>query len=81
MTNLFNAELLGLSSDRAHVLGAPKAEDREKDDSKKGEAQAEAHAVTETLRQIDANNDANDEVNEWDEHQNDPPAGSAHDLA
>ena len=62
-------------------MGASKTKNREKDDSKKGEAQTEAYTMAETLRQIDAKNDADDEVYEWDEHQNDPPAGPAHDLA
>lgn len=81
MTNLFNAELLGLSSDRALVLRTAKAQDREKDDSKKGEVQTKANAVAETLRQIDGKNDRDDEVYERDEHQNHPPTRSAHDLA
>ena len=61
-------------------MGAPKTKNREKDDPEKGEAHAEANAVAETLRQIDAKNDGDDEVYEWDEQQDDPPGGSAHDL-
>ena len=52
-----------------------------RNDFQKSEADSEAGAFTEALCHIDAENYADNEIHEWNKHQNDPPAGSADDLA
>ena len=47
----------------------------------KSEANSEACAFTEALCHVDAKNNSHDDIHEWDKHQNDPPTGSADDLA
>jgi hypothetical protein len=61
-------------------LRTAKAKNWEKDKTEKDKPESETHALAETLCQIDAKNDPDDEVYEWDEQQDDPPGGSAHDL-
>src|SRR6266498_4913118 len=66
---------------RTLVLRAAKAEDRPENDSQKSEANSEARTFTEAFRHIDGENNSHDDINERDEHQKNPPAGSADDLA
>jgi hypothetical protein len=61
-------------------LRTAKAKNWVKDKTEKDRPESETHALAETLCQIDAKNDPDDEVYEWDEQQDDPPGGSAHDL-
>jgi hypothetical protein len=63
------------------ILRAAKTKDRPENDAQKSEADSESHTFTEALRHIDAENDSYDDINERDEQQNDPPAGSADNLA
>jgi hypothetical protein len=70
-----------LSSRWALILRAAETKDRPENDAQKSEADSEAHTFTEALRHIDAEDNSHDDVNERDEQQNDPPAGSTYNLA
>ena len=70
-----------LSSHWPLILRAAETKDRPENDAQKSEADSEAHTFTEALRHIDAENNSYDDINERDEQQNDPPAGSAYNLA
>ena len=63
------------------ILRAAEAEDRPENDSQKSEADSEARTFTEAFRHIDAENYTDNEIHERDKHQNDPPPGSADNLA
>lgn len=63
------------------ILRAAETKDRPENDAQKSEADSEACALAEALRHIDAENNSYDDINEGDEQQNDPPAGSAYNLA
>ena len=62
-------------------MRAAETKDRPENDAQKSEADSEAHTFTEALRHIDAENNSCDDINERDQQQNDPPAGSAYNLA
>ena len=62
------------------ILGATEAEDRQENDSQESDTDSESGTFAEALRQIDAQNNHNDEVHERNQHQENPPAGSADDL-
>ena len=70
-----------LSSRWPLILRAAETEDRPENDAQKSEADSEAYTFTEALRHIDAENNSYADINQRDEQQNDPPAGSAYNLA
>src|SRR4030095_13340320 len=70
-----------LPSRWALILRAAETKDRPENDAQKSEADPEADTFTEALRHIDAEDNSHDDVNERDEKKNDPPAGSAYNLA
>ena len=70
-----------LSSRWPLILCAAETKDRPENDAQKSEADSEAYTFAEALRHINAENNSYDDINERDEQQNDPPAGSAYNLA
>src|SRR6188472_2437122 len=70
-----------LSSRWPLIWRAAETEDRPENDAQKSEADSEAYTFAEALRHINAENNSYDDINERDEQQNDPPAGSAYNLA
>ena len=69
-----------MRGDWSLILGATEAEDRQENNSQESDPDSESCTFTEALRQIDAQNNHNDEVHERNQHQENPPAGSADNL-
>src|SRR6516162_7798006 len=62
------------------ICGPAKAQNREEDDWQQEQTNAKASASSETLCQVDANNYPDDEIYERNEHEKQPPTGSARGL-
>jgi len=69
-----------LPRDRAKVLGISERQNWNEDERKEDQADAKTGTLAEHLGKVQQNNDANDHIDDRNEHQQQPPPGSANDL-
>jgi len=62
------------------VLGAAESKNRPKYKWQQNHADREANAFAKAFGNVDVQNDRDNEVDEWDQHQQQPPARSTGDL-